>query len=257
MTSKRNPDNGLFDNVNYVYKDGDTNRIDWLRMIKPEYLVFNTQQKDKIEAQYGKPLSELKVTEVEDKYLLILLAGLKEVAALRGYMSVNVRTEESTIDNCVVTTHITWIPNVETNGDIVSYGDVAGANKNNTMPIGKNKLGEYVWYLETIAANRSFCRAVRSFLGIHIVARDEIGSSFTVEPAAESSGLPDSSPQAMLEKKCKAQKCDLAKLKIAAAKNKEIKLFGDPAKWESWADISSRDCFSLLGAIEENAIKKV
>ncbi len=252
--NKRNSD-GLFDNVNYIYKEG-TNRIDWLRMIKPEYLVFNTQQKDKIEAQYGKPLADLSVTEVEDKYLLILLAGLKEVAALRGYTDVRVDVKESTPENCIVTTHISWIPNVETNGDAISYGDVAGANKNNTMPIGKNKLGEYVWYLETIAANRSFCRAVRSFLGIHIVARDEIGSSFTVEPTAESSGLPDSSPQAMLEKKCKSAKSDLAKLKIAAGKSKDIKLTEDPSKWNDWADIPSRDCFTLLGAIEENASKK-
>lgn len=258
MTPKRNQETGLFDHVNYIYTDESHSRIDWRKMVNPKYLVVNNQYKSQIEQETGKSISEVKVEDLEDKYLLILLAGLKELAALRGYHSVNINTNGSTPENCIVSTNINWIGNIETDGEEIYYEDVAGANRNNTMSIGKNKLGEYVWYLETIAANRSFCRAVRSFLGIHVVSRDEIGSSFTQEADTESNGPSESSPQGILEKKCKSKKNTFEQLKVSSSKIffKDAGLSVDPAKWTSWADIPSRDCWTLLGKIEEYSEEK-
>jgi hypothetical protein len=255
MKSNRDPETGLVNGVEYIFKDEAKTQIDWRRMVKPEYLAINTQFKDKIESQYGKSIADLPVTELEDKYLIILLAGLKELANLRGYSSVFVDTKGSTPDNCIVSTHITWIPNIETNGQVITYGDVAGANKWNTSPIGKTKLGEWAFYLETIAANRSFCRAVRSFLGIHVVAREEIGSSFSAE--SESSTPPESSPQGTLKKKCDSKKLDFTKLKSAAKKSHEKEKFSsDPETWEDWDKIPARDCWTLLGRIDEKEKSK-
>lgn len=255
MKTNRDPETGLLIGVEYVYTDDTKTKINWRRMVKPEYLVINQQYKDKIEQQYGKPISELKVTELEDKHLLILLAGLKELAALRGYSSVRVSAQEGVGHNCTVTTHITWIPNIETNGEEITYGDVAGANQNNTMAIGKNKLGEWVFYLETIAANRSFCRAVRSFLGIHIVAKDEIGSSFSQE--TDSTPPPESSPQGTLKKRCDSKKLTFDQLKSAAINShKKEKFANDPETWTSWDTVPARDCWTLLSRIDEKEKSK-
>ena len=67
-------DNGLLDGVNYVFNEEGL--VDWRKMVKQEYLVANRQR-----------AKSLDVSELEDKDLLILLVGIKELAQIIGYKS--------------------------------------------------------------------------------------------------------------------------------------------------------------------------
>ena len=66
---------GLLDGVKYSYQ-GD-NLIDWRKMVSNKQIVPNRDN-----------TSETDVTKLKDKDLIILLAGLKEVAQIRGIKSV-------------------------------------------------------------------------------------------------------------------------------------------------------------------------
>ena len=55
----------------YVYDEGGS--IDWRKMVKQQYLVSNRSR-----------TSETDVSKLDDKDLLILLGGIKELAQIRG-----------------------------------------------------------------------------------------------------------------------------------------------------------------------------
>lgn len=148
--------------VNYVYNQDGT--VNWRRMIKPEYLVV---KKDNFEKR-GKPTPP-STEGLEDKDLLILLAGLKDLAQVRGYDCVTYSTETPSSDYVVATCSIAWIPNFETEGRFITFSAIGDAHHhNNTNYLTKN-------YLGPTAENRAFVRCVRNFLKIPILGQDEIG----------------------------------------------------------------------------------
>ena len=78
---KRN-EHGLLENVDYTFNEDGS--IDWRAMIKPEFLYPN---KGWFDAR-NKPTP--KTSEgLDDKQLLIMLGGIKELAKLRGYSSID------------------------------------------------------------------------------------------------------------------------------------------------------------------------
>src|SRR5436190_1798662 len=58
--------------VNYVYNTEGF--VDWRKLVQQKYLVTNKQR-----------TQETDVTKLEDKDLLILLAGIRYLAQIRGY----------------------------------------------------------------------------------------------------------------------------------------------------------------------------
>ncbi len=153
---------GLIDNnkITYVYTcDG---LIDWRKMINPKFLVPNKQNFERNK----KPVPPT-IEGLEDKDLLILLGGIKELTQIRGYNYVSYTTQSPSNDYVVATCTINWIPSYETEGRSVTFSAIGDASPFNTNSFGKN-------YLGPIAENRAFVRAVRNFLRINIISQEEI-----------------------------------------------------------------------------------
>lgn len=148
------------DSVNYVYDENGF--IDWRKMISPKYLVPNRQLFEK----NGKKVPT-SIVGLDDKELLILLAGIKELAQIRGFTNVQYNVVSSSPEHVIATCSITWIPNYETEAREVTFSAIGDASTANTNSFGK-------MYLAPIAENRAFVRAVRSFLKISIVGQDEV-----------------------------------------------------------------------------------
>jgi hypothetical protein len=148
-------------NVQYVYHDDG--RVNWRKMIKPEFLV---PHKDHF-AKKGLPCPET-TDGLTDDEMIILLGGLKDLADIRGYSSINFSLAAPTPEYVASICKITWIPNYETEGREITRAAQADAHPNNTKGFSSK-------YLAAIAENRAFCRAVRNFLKIQIVSADEIG----------------------------------------------------------------------------------
>ena len=161
---------GLLKSVKYEYnEDGSVN---WRAMVDPKHLFPN---KSWFEARNkAVPTS---VDGLQDYQLLIKLAGIKELAKLRGYNSVRYNVIKCEKDHVSIKCEISWIPNFEnpiSESDFIPasthFEDVANATTDNTSSFATK-------YLETIAANRAFVRCVRNFLNVHIVGDDEIDKS--------------------------------------------------------------------------------
>jgi hypothetical protein len=186
---KRN-EHGLVNYVDYVFNDDGS--VDWRRMIKNEFLYPNKGWFD-----IRKQATPSSVEGLKDNQLLIMLGGIKQLAKLRGFSSVEYDVSHVSSNHVVAKCRITWIPNYEMDSSVV-YEDVANATLDNTDDFCAK-------FLETIACNRSFVRCVRNFLNVHIVGADEIDKSKnSLSPSVESSGYEGNSvpvtPIGILEK---------------------------------------------------------
>tara|TARA_R110001592_G_scaffold360201_2_gene668194 strand:- start:1963 stop:2703 length:741 start_codon:yes stop_codon:yes gene_type:complete len=231
---KRN-EHGLLESVDYEFnKDGSVN---WRAMISPEHLYPN---KDHFEMR-KMPVPD-SIEGLEDHQLLIKLGGIKELAKLRGFHNITYDITESSDSRVVVQCMIGWISNYESNG-AQSFASMANATTHNTN-------GFAAKFLECIAENRAFVRAVRNFLGIHIVGADEIDSSKNKSPIVSppsSAGAKDISPQGILKEK--------AGVSFDSFKNKLRELYkeqlytNDPEvikEWSNYKDIPAKECRKLL-----------
>lgn len=147
--------------IKYVYNDDGT--INWRAMVKPQYLVPNRQK-----------TQETDVSKLEDKDLLILLGGIKELAQIRGYADVSYKVVSATDNYFATSCRITWLPNYETEGREISFESLADASTNNTKSFAR-------YFLAAIAENRAFVRCVRNFLKINIVGQEELGDAKLTE----------------------------------------------------------------------------
>lgn len=237
---------GLIDGVKYFYNEDNT--VNWRAMVKPEYLVINRAYKDKLEEETGKKFNEISPSEVEDKYLLILLAGLKELAQIRGYSSVKYQVAQAGRDYVGVSCSITWIPNYETGMQPVVFSSLADASHDNTFSWASN-------YLAAIAENRAFVRAVRNYLSIHVVSHEEIGpsqKSNQVQDIEQETQLKPTEPHGILQIKLKGRNKTFAKLKQDWINKGNI----EAEMWQSISDIPINDVWTILTAIKEADNKK-
>lgn len=240
---KRN-EHGLLENTEYVFnEDGSVN---WRAMIKPEFLYPN---KGWFEIR-GKQVPS-STEGLDDKQLLIMLGGIKELARLRGFKSVRFDTENNGENYVTAKCQIIWQPNYE-NPEPVFYEDVANATSANTDSF-------CIKFLETIACNRAFVRCVRNFLNIHIVGADEIdksndGPKTSAEDSFESSIVPVT-PSGILEKiareKLGASSFDEFKdhmrnlWKSGKYKNEEV------SNWNSFSDVPAKEARVLISIISK------
>ena len=229
---KRNS-HGLLEHVNYQFDENSL--VNWRKMIPAKYLVFNKTKAEKIVAEYGKPLSELSVTDVDDKYLLILLAGLKELAQLRQYNSVHYSYSGNENEVHVVC-EIEYEGNYETNNRPVRFESCATANRTTTTGIFQN-------YLLEIAENRALCRNIRNFLRIHILGQEESAAEIEEMPASNGGGNRSAiSPIAILEGvlKAKGWSFDQLKTRLIAKSQREGATPEETEENKYWALAESR-----------------
>ena len=169
----RNED-GLLKNPSIEYVFDEDGSVDWRKMVRKEFLVPNRSR-----------TQETDVEALEDKDLLVLLGGIKELAQLRGFTDVEYNIVAASLDYVCMSCEITWVPNYETEGKEVKFQSVADAHLGNTNSFAVN-------FLAAIAENRAFTRCVRNFLKINIVGQDEVGGKTTAshQPQEEVSTSP-------------------------------------------------------------------
>jgi hypothetical protein len=239
---KRNS-SGFFDNVEYAI--GEKGRVNWRAMVDPKHLFPNKQWFERFDKEVPKDIEGLL-----DSQLLIKLSGIKELAQLRGYSKVTYEVVKCEMDHVSVKCRIEWIENSE-DGTAIIFEDMANATKQNASDFGAK-------FLETIAANRAFVRAVRNFLNIHVTGSDEIDSSGSrktqTDSAEDDSGVAPT-PRSILISLATKRGCasfsefqeELRKLwKAGVYKNENIK------NWLDWGDIPIKEARTLIAVLSSN-----
>lgn len=228
---------GLLDNVDYTFDDDGS--VNWRSMIKDEHLFPNKSWFDMRRKDVPRTIDGL-----GDHQLLIKLSGIKELAKLRGFSDVAYEVVKCEPDHVAVICRVTFLPNYETGGKAVVFQDMANATLNNTSNFATK-------FLETIACNRAFVRAVRNFLNVHIVGDDEIDKSTAPAPTANTNmGL---TPSSMVE--------GLAKEKLSCANFEEFRTVlrdwwqsgkyknNDVKDWNDYGDIPAAQARILMKLI--------
>ncbi len=224
-------ENGLIKGVNYTL-DAE-GQIDWRKMVKPEYLVVNRQRFEREDKEIPTTIENL-----EDKDLLILLAGIKNLARLRGFSSVLYQVATPSSEYVIVTCHIQWISNFETEGRVIATGGTADAHPGNTNSFARS-------YLCAIAENRAFVRCVRNFLNIAIVGQDEVSAK--TSPEEVNNVLPQTSPASALEKLMVEKKVTFDTLKARMIADG----FAGAAEIMSIAEIPKLKMFELMDRLKK------
>jgi hypothetical protein len=204
-------------------------------MINKDHLVPN---RDTFKNQKDINLKELDISSLADNQLLILLAGIKELAQIRGYRNVSYDVIQAQPDYVAVKCTIDWIPNYETNMESVLFSALADAHLDNTKDFAKN-------FLMAIAENRAFIRAVRSFLKINIVGNDEMGKTTHIDSEVE----PNTSitqPVALLEKTMEEYGISFDQIKERAVQKK----MESAENWSTIKDISPLSMFTIISGIK-------
>jgi len=224
---------GLLECIDYVFNQDNT--INWRAMINKEHLVPN---RDAFKNQKDINLKEIDMSTLQDNQLLILLAGLKELAQIRGYKNVRYDVIQAQPDYVAVKCIIDWLPNFETSNEAVSFSALADAHLDNTKDFAKN-------FLMAIAENRAFIRAVRSFLKINIVGNDEMGKTTHIDTEVEPS-VTATQPIALLQKTMDEHKITFEQVKNGAIQKK----MNGAETWNSLEDISPLSMFTIISGIK-------
>ncbi len=165
---------------NFDYKFTPEGLIDWRALISKEHLYINSQNKERIEKKYGKKYEELDIEndKIEDRDLVSLLLGLKILAQIRGYKSIEYKVNKAQEDYVCVTARILWKGNFETENEDIIFESIASATISNTQSFAR-------LYLSEISENRALSRNIRNFLKIGIVSREEIFDSKSLEDSSQ------------------------------------------------------------------------
>ena len=236
---------GLLKNVNYKFTPEGW--VDWRSMIDPKFLYPN---KDWFEARGLEVPDSIDV--LEDAQLLIQLGGIKELARLRGFLGVSYELTHINEKTVAAQCTIDWIPNYE-NPNGVRFESTANATTENTNGFGAK-------FLEAIAENRAFVRAVRNFLNIHIVGADEMDKSKNklaeIEETAQT--VVSLTAQSSLEKQAanagfKTFESFRADFLDPLAKSGGYTPAKKPEnKWKTYAEIPADECRKIITLIKEN-----
>jgi hypothetical protein len=231
---------GLLENIDYSFNEDGS--VDWRSMIKPEFLYpnkgwFEARNKEVPQSSEG----------LNDKQLLIMLGGIKELAKLRGYHSVEFQVDNISDGYVAAKCRIGWIPNYESLC-ATHYEDVANATLANTDAFCAK-------FLETIACNRAFVRCVRNYLNVHIVGADEIDKS-QGQPASVDAVAPPITPLGILEKMLR-EKYGIDSFEdfkgLLRDLWKQEKYRNESAKsWNSFQDIDGAEARKLLAVLNHD-----
>lgn len=215
---------GLIDNVEYKFnEDGFVN---WKLMIPREYLYINV---DNFKRR-SEPIPE-NIDNVLDKDLIIQLPGLRNLAYLRGFTSVSYKPIIASNDYAATSCCINWVGNFETGMLPISYEALACANTCNVAELTQA-------YLIEMSENRSFCRAVRNFLRIPIVSKEELPPPKQKFNNGNTKATPTTILAALMKEKGRLFK--EVKEKLIAEGDLEFQDFN------GWDDIPGDKAFSLI-----------
>jgi hypothetical protein len=237
---------GLLEGVEYKFnEDGSVN---WRAMIKPEHLYPN---KEWFEVR-KLPVPE-SIDGLADNQLLVKLGGIKELARLRGFHSVQYTINTVNQNYATAVCEICWMPNYETCGVAQLFASTANASVENCSGFG-------IKFLEPIAENRAFVRAVRNYLNIHIVGDDEIDKSKNKVAYEESEAIVQTlTPHGALQNAARqAGYCDFEDfLKLLRQFWKDETYKNEAVKdWKSFEDIPVKECRKLLSLVNSCQSKK-
>jgi hypothetical protein len=139
------------------------------------------------------------------------LGGIKELAQIRGYTSVEYKVVAASENYFATSCKIRWISNYETNGEPIEFEALADSTVNNTKSFAR-------FFLAAIAENRAFVRCVRSFLKINIVSQEELGDVKILEENSVNEN--PTSPRSLLDKAMKDKNISFEQLKKKLIKEK-------------------------------------
>jgi hypothetical protein len=217
--------------IDYVFNEDES--VNWRKMVRKNYLVPNKQR-----------TNESDVNLLEDKDLLILLGGIKELAQIRGFSSVSYEVVAANQEYFATSCIIDWLPNYETDNKPVSFSALADAHQDNTYSFASN-------FLAATAENRAFVRCVRNFLKINIVGQEEMGGGSTQKQALHSTGRSaaktDSSPVSLLEKVMESKNVTFQNIKSKL----EQEEFPKASTFESVKDIPKTKTFELIARLKK------
>lgn len=239
---------GLLNHINHKFNNFGF--VDWKAMINHEHIVLNREsflKKDNpidIEKLSEEEIISLK-EKCDDKDKLIKLAGYKEIAQLRGMKSISVKANYVENYGVQAVCTIKWVPNYEQSfTECKSCGLADATLENTSMEMSK--------YLSSIAENRAFVRAVRSFLQINIAGQDELKfekpEEFNVVAPISTQNF--SGPQSALDKKMKSAKKGFSELTQFLLSKYPEKVTGAEI-WTSVSDIPSQEATFILGIFNE------
>lgn len=237
---------GLVEGVEYKFNEDGS--INWRAMIKPEHLYPNKEWFEVRKMQVPESVEGL-----ADNQLLVKLGGIKELARLRGFHSVQYSINTVSQNYATAVCEICWMPNYETCGVAQVFASTANATAENCSGFG-------VKFLEPIAENRAFVRAVRNYLNIHIVGDDEIDKSKNKVAYEESEAIVQTlTPHSALQNAARQAGYgsfeDFVKLlrqfwKDEIYKNEAVK------DWKTFEDIPVKECRKLLSLVNTCQSKK-
>ncbi len=224
-------DNGLLTNppIGYVFNEGGS--VDWRKMVRTEFLVANKQR-----------TQETDVSKLEDRDLLILLGGIKELAQIRGFTDVSYNVHKASQDYFSTSCTIEWIPNYETDNKSVTFSALADAHQDNTYSFASN-------FLAATAENRAFVRCVRNFLKINVVGQEEMGGGKPSFSNSSTKATPktDSDPTSLLQKVMDSKGVNFATIKDRLVKEN----FPKAESFESTKDIPKTKTFELIARLKK------
>jgi hypothetical protein len=134
---------------------------------------------------------------------------------------------------------IKWFPNFETGGIPVEFAAKADATITNCDSFAK-------YYLSAMAENRAFVRAVRNFLNIPILGKDEIGKT-PLETATTS--VVKATPHSILEELLAERKISFDKLKAKMIKDS----LGTPESYSCVKDIPVNLVLDIIGRLKSKS----
>lgn len=221
----------------YIRKEnGD---INWFAHLEDDQIFLNQSYKAEVEKRYNKPICEIDLKQVDEKYLLISLNGLKSLARLKGYKSIKFPIFQAQPGFAYAVCEIEW-------NDGVIVADSADACPDN---VGQPP---FSFYLSSLAANRSCGRAIRSSLGIVALCREEIG----ISPTKIENAMSQADPRKSLQDKLEGKGRDFNSFKTwwnanHAKEGKEI-------EGNTWSELEVSQTWTMLGVLkklEENKKK--
>ena len=251
-------ENGLAKNVEYKFTP--EGRVDWKAMLRSGDLYVKKEFRDEVVKKYSKALCDLDLTTVEDRYLLVTLAGINRLANLRGMRALTYPQVIVTADKAVAVCEIEFIGNFESDGLPFICSSMASATP-------RSMDANFLPYMETFAENRAFVRCVKRALQIDILSDTEIGGDSAKKLKDEQ--VDESTPQSggfepyhKLMDVCNTQnpKITFETLKAAAVQHNQKlpadhkdRIFGDPAEWTAFNSIPPLAAYLLISLIQERA----